>query len=827
MRLMKRIVLTVLPTALIFLGSHTLPVGAQTVLISQLASWDTAPTGSVFAGGDFDPTLDTVATCSGCWYGKSTGSGITYSYSTAHKTQGTGALKAVITGKGAGGEYSVNINGSPVNLDTHFDNPLLVTYSNNAAANGGTLDPRFTALSNAINSGQQALYNIEFDIIYDVASMRGIPWQPPEETVNPGANGENRYPQRYFWTGSQGVANDSFQWVGFDANNITPFSSQYDSNLFPVFHASFPLSAFNFIPDASPDQHTYRTLGMLYNSVFGTLPAASNTSSITLYLDNLRLTKLNPVGPIDYNNDGNATAADWNLFMAQYLVMTPPVPPNSNTSFDLVGNFGAAGTNDKVDFWDLQKFQEFYRIANPGAGAGGYPWEAASVPEPGTIALFSVAVAGWIVVRKRRVPRVTAPVIAAVALFMSQQSAQAQLVEGFETIGKWAAWTGADPNAQPITVALSGSNATQGTKSLKVTQGSDNLNMFSWNVATQPSWTTGDTEWDVLRNAVRVGAENYNLLADVTFDPAELSDQGVNSLSVTLGLNFKAQTIGVYSGETSKFTTTATIPLSNFELPDAVDQGATSYSGQIGFTGDNPADLPYSVYIDNIRLQQVITPDLLTLEVNRATGVGTLKNLSPNPVSWNLFDIKSTGGSLNPASWNSLDDQNADGAGTWVEGGGSTANEIAEASLSGSHTLNAGASLSLGALYNPSIHVDDLNFTIRRATGAQFRTYDQIVTYIGTPPAGVNGDYNNNGVVDAADYVIWRDHMNQSFQLQNEGGISPGVVDQADYSFWRSRFGATSGSGSGLAGSTAVPEPSAVVLACLGLMAIAFSGRRS
>src|SRR4051794_37321378 len=76
------------------------PVNAQTVLVSQLATWDTPPTGSVFAGGDFDPTLDNTPTCSGCWYGKATGSGISYSYSNQHATQGTGSLKAVITGKG-------------------------------------------------------------------------------------------------------------------------------------------------------------------------------------------------------------------------------------------------------------------------------------------------------------------------------------------------------------------------------------------------------------------------------------------------------------------------------------------------------------------------------------------------------------------------------------------------------------------------------------------------------------------------------------------------------------------------------------------------------
>jgi hypothetical protein len=54
------------------------------------------------------------------------------------------------------------------------------------------------------------------------------------------------------------------------------------------------------------------------------------------------------------------------------------------------------------------------------------------------------------------------------------------------------------------------------------------------------------------------------------------------------------------------------------------------------------------------------------------------------------------------------------------------------------------------------------------------------------------GDYNNNGEVDAADYVLWRN----GGPLQNEGA-SPGVVDQADYDLWRADFGRTRSAASG------------------------------
>ncbi|HEX3601921.1 MAG TPA: autotransporter-associated beta strand repeat-containing protein [Lacipirellulaceae bacterium] len=87
------------------------------------------------------------------------------------------------------------------------------------------------------------------------------------------------------------------------------------------------------------------------------------------------------------------------------------------------------------------------------------------------------------------------------------------------------------------------------------------------------------------------------------------------------------------------------------------------------------------------------------------------------------------------------------------------------------------------------------------------------------PPMGVPGDYNGNGVVDAADYVLWR----SGGPLQNEVATM-GSVTPEDYTEWRARFGNTSGSGSGaLSGSAAVPEPGSLLLAtfaALGLVVL-------
>jgi len=88
------------------------------------------------------------------------------------------------------------------------------------------------------------------------------------------------------------------------------------------------------------------------------------------------------------------------------------------------------------------------------------------------------------------------------------------------------------------------------------------------------------------------------------------------------------------------------------------------------------------------------------------------------------------------------------------------------------------------------------------------------------PPVGVPGDYNGNGVVDAADYVLWRN----GGPLQNEVATA-GSVTPEDYTEWRARFGNTSGSGSVL-GAAAVPEPAAALLAMFALSALAYSRKR-
>lgn len=62
------------------------------------------------------------------------------------------------------------------------------------------------------------------------------------------------------------------------------------------------------------------------------------------------------------------------------------------------------------------------------------------------------------------------------------------------------------------------------------------------------------------------------------------------------------------------------------------------------------------------------------------------------------------------------------------------------------------------------------------------------------------GDFNGNGLVDAADYTVWNDHLGQTVEANTLGdGNGDGGVDWADYEVWKWNYGRTaslSGAGS-------------------------------
>ena len=84
------------------------------------------------------------------------------------------------------------------------------------------------------------------------------------------------------------------------------------------------------------------------------------------------------------------------------------------------------------------------------------------------------------------------------------------------------------------------------------------------------------------------------------------------------------------------------------------------------------------------------------------------------------------------------------------------------------------------------------------------------------------GDYNGNGIVDAADFVVWRNSLGQSGSSLAADGDGNGTIQLADYNFWRDHFGDTYANGS----VTAVPEPTNLTLVATLLIGSALLTRR-
>lgn len=80
-----------------------------------------------------------------------------------------------------------------------------------------------------------------------------------------------------------------------------------------------------------------------------------------------------------------------------------------------------------------------------------------------------------------------------------------------------------------------------------------------------------------------------------------------------------------------------------------------------------------------------------------------------------------------------------------------------------------------------------------------------------------SGDYNGDGVVNAADYTVWRDAYLTIQEGHPADGTGDGFVGNADYDLWEANFGAIVTNT-----STAIPEPTAAtsVLLLLGLFQI-------
>lgn len=154
---------------------------------------------------------------------------------------------------------------------------------------------------------------------------------------------------------------------------------------------------------------------------------------------------------------------------------------------------------------------------------------------------------------------------------------------------------------------------------------------------------------------------------------------------------------------------------------------------------------------------------------------------------------------------------------TWLTPGGGL-------HVSWSHGAPADPSSSNGYMFSPDYGATWLDREITFDTTSSGNLPHNIIAdknwvhILAEPGAGTYvrrqvillGDYNSNGVVDAADYVVWRDNLGSETNLIADANNND-IIDEGDYVLWRKNFGATSGS-PGSARAFAVPEPHGLLL---------------
>jgi hypothetical protein len=212
----------------------------------------------------------------------------------------------------------------------------------------------------------------------------------------------------------------------------------------------------------------------------------------------------------------------------------------------------------------------------------------------------------------------------------------------------------------------------------------------------------------------------------------------------------------------------------------------------------------------------------LTLQVNTTTGAVSIRNEQAVNFDMSYYEIRSPSGALNPTGWTSLDDsEGADPVGTgWDEAQASTPNILSEVNLQSMETFAPGNSLTLGNAFTSS-GAEDLMFLYAGPGETMLRT--GIIKYV-TGPGGIPGDYNANGTVDAADYVVWRKNLNTPTTLPNDE--TPGMVTQDDYTNWQANFGSVAPAAASLGSVAAVPEPHVLPLSLSLIMSLLWSRRQ-
>jgi hypothetical protein len=123
------------------------------------------------------------------------------------------------------------------------------------------------------------------------------------------------------------------------------------------------------------------------------------------------------------------------------------------------------------------------------------------------------------------------------------------------------------------------------------------------------------------------------------------------------------------------------------------------------------------------------------------------------------------------------------------------------------------AFLATGSL-NPLEMFDVLDFSLAELPeGLEWELTTGTTTFLTVVETvvGLEGDFNGDGIVDAADYPVWRNHFGEADETNLNFNGDGNDVGESDYTIWKANYGRSSAEAGG--GELAsIPEPSSVAI---------------
>lgn len=244
--------------------------------------------------------------------------------------------------------------------------------------------------------------------------------------------------------------------------------------------------------------------------------------------------------------------------------------------------------------------------------------------------------------------------------------------------------------------------------------------------------------------------------------------------------------------------------------------------GEVAFRSTLASNVQTSVFRQSLWRSGNNDPTLIAIEGDQAAGAETGVTFTRGPLSGELFDWVDLNDAGQVAFYshltgNGVDSRNDEGIWATDRSGNLRlivregdvwenvlGNPIAITDLS----INTAPGGGQGGAFNDR---GQLIYTAQFDDGTTSIIRSDLVAFL-----GVEGDYNADGVVDLADYTVWKSAFGDAVAAPGDGadGSFNGVVDAADFTIWRDNFAPMPPM------AATVPEPSAgwLLVAAFGLV---------